>query len=78
MSSEDLLGQLQAFALSTKSATIDMNLFLRTIPPERLDAAVIESGVKELAFKGAFTLEAENGRLLSVSLPGLSRVRSRG
>lgn len=69
MSSEDLLGQLQAYALSTKNPTIDMNLFLRTLPQERLDAKTIESGVKELAFKGAFTLEAEDGRLLSVSLP---------
>ena len=70
MSSEDLLGQLQAYALATKSPTVDMKLFLRTLPQERLGE--VESRVKELAFKGAFTLDAldaQDGRPLSVSFP---------
>jgi hypothetical protein len=69
MRTEELLGQLQAFALSTKSPRIVMSQFLRTLPPDRLDTKEIESGVKELAFKGAFALEAEDGRLLSISFP---------
>ena len=71
MRTEDLLGQLQAFALSTKNPTIQLGQFLRSLPPEKLEAGEIESGVKELAYKGAFAMQAEEGRLLSISFPDL-------
>ena len=67
MSSQNLLGQLQAFALNTKTSSIDVNQFMRTLPGERLEE--IESGVKELAYKGALTLEAQDGRPAVISFP---------
>jgi hypothetical protein len=71
MSTEDLLGQLQAYALSTKNPTVELHQFLRTLPQGRLSEKEVEKGVKELAFKGAFSMEAEQGRLLSISFPDL-------
>jgi hypothetical protein len=71
MGTEDLLGQLQAYALTKRNPTIELGQFLRTLPLEKQDLKQVESGVKELAFKGAFALQAEDGRLLSVSIPDL-------
>lgn len=69
MQSYDLLARLRSFALRSKSATVDLGSFLRTLPAEAANQKDIEAGVKELSFKGAFALTADSGRMYSVTFP---------
>jgi hypothetical protein len=69
MQSYDLLARLRSFALRSKSPTVDISSFLHTLSPENADPREIEARVKELSFKGAFALSAENGKMFSVTFP---------
>ncbi|HTO21519.1 MAG TPA: hypothetical protein VMQ10_03505 [Spirochaetia bacterium] len=69
MEAEDLLARLRAFALRSKSPTIDVNGFIRSLAGEDLPAREVEAGIRDLAFRGDISAVTDWGRLAAVTLP---------
>ena len=62
MQAEDLLQRLRTFALRSKSQTIELPSFIRSLPADLADAKLIETGVRELSFRGEFSTSTDSGR----------------
>jgi hypothetical protein len=74
MTGDELLEQLQAYALSSRNPRIDVRSFFRTLPRDLLTFQNVEEQVRELGFKGALAMEQEEGKPLVVTLPDLPTI----
>ncbi len=59
MQPQDLLSRLRDFALSSRSPTVEIGPFLRTLAPQKVVLKEIEAELRELSNRGAFVLSAE-------------------
>jgi len=70
MLAQDLLSLLRAFALRTKSATVDIRQFIASLPKGRAQPGEVEIAASELAARSAIVASAaEGGRPRIVSFP---------
>ena len=69
MVSQELYPLLRAFALRTKSATVDLHQFLASLPKGQGQLSEIEAPVKELGEKSMVKVSLEDGKPRIVSLP---------
>jgi hypothetical protein len=72
MEAEDLLARLQSFALRSKSPTVEVSGFVRSLSGENLTPEDVEAGIKDLSFRGDISTTTEGGRLSSVTIPDFS------
>ena len=56
MYQEDLLARLRTFAVRSRSATVEMSAFLRSLPTGTASPAEVDANVKDLAVKGSFAI----------------------
>jgi hypothetical protein len=71
MQQEDLLSRLRAFAVRSRSATVDLGAFARALPPGTAKPGDIDALVRDLAVKGTFSVAAKDDRVISITFPEL-------
>jgi hypothetical protein len=67
MQAEDLLARLRSFALRSKSPTIELSGFIRSLASGNEDTKDLEAGIRELSFRGDLSVTTDRGRLVSVT-----------
>ena len=69
METDNLLVRLRSFALRSKTPTVDIGGFIRSLAEEDEDPKDVEAAIKELSYRGAFSMTTDRGRLTSVTFP---------
>jgi len=69
MSATDVLSLLNAFAVRTRSGSVDLRQFIASLPKGDALPADLEAAVTELAAAGALVVTAERGKPRFVTLP---------
>ncbi len=69
MQAEDLLSRLRSFALRSKSPTVELSGFVRSLAAENQDPKDVEAGIRELSFRGACSMTTDRGRIAYVTFP---------
>lgn len=69
MEADDLLDRLRSFALRSRSSTLEVSGFIRSLAGENLEPKDVEAGIRDLSFRGLISTTADRGRLTAVTLP---------
>jgi hypothetical protein len=69
MSAKDVLALMHAFAIKTRSGSVDLRQFVASLPKGEAQPGDIEAAVTELAGTGALVVTAEGGKPRFAQLP---------